>query len=99
MNHNHEVDITKFDDRDYSVTCHQCGKTFEATRSDAAFCSARCRVRNSREPQKKANAIETLRYAGISANDIANRYPRSKDVFEAMLKLQKEIALALAKFE
>lgn len=99
MQHKHDVDITKHDARDYVVDCYQCGKSFGARRSDAAFCSTRCRVANSREPQKKANAIEDLRYSGVRAKEIAEKYPHSEEVFQAMLKLQAEVMAALRTFE
>lgn len=99
MNHNHEVDSVKLDTRDYRVKCHQCGHEFEATRSDAAFCSARCRVACSREPARRASAIAGLKSSGSTARQIARKYRYSSDVYQAMLELRREIDAALATFE
>lgn len=99
MQHNHEPNVVKFDDRDYQVTCVQCGETFEAARSDAAFCSPRCRLANHRAPKKRANQIEYMGQVGRQMRDVATQYSRSKDVYEAMVRLQSDIAKALAQFE
>lgn len=99
MPQSHDTDRTKFDTRDYSVQCVQCGKYFAATRSDASFCSARCRVAHSREPQKLANALEDLRFSGIRARDVARKYSRSGKAFEAMQELSRQVNAALAEFE
>ncbi len=98
-NHTHDVSVTKFDARDYSVECHQCGGVFEAKRSDAAFCSPRCRVAFSREPQKFQNALEELAGYGRAARRIADKYNNRPAAFEALLELQKQVAIALAQFE
>jgi hypothetical protein len=95
----HDTNRTKFDDRDYSVECLECRETFEAKRSDATFCSARCRVRYSKRPEKLNNAIETLRMAGINARDISNKYPTNQRVETALLALRAQIDAALANME
>jgi len=74
----HDTDRVKFDNRDYSVACTECGKRFEATRSDASFCTARCRVRYSKRPEKLNNAIESLGTFALQAREIASRYPTNK---------------------
>ena len=38
-------------------TCKYCGAEFEAKRSDAKFCSAKCRMANKREQQKPTKKI------------------------------------------
>jgi len=94
-----EVDRVRIDDFTWSVKCIKCGKTFYSRRSDACFCSARCRMRESREPQKRANALETLRYAGIDAERIAKKYRHDDEVYNAMKKLANELSYALSLFE
>lgn len=90
---------TKVDDRCYLIECLYCGETFEATRADATYCSARCRVAASREPQRLENAIKALESYAISARQISQRYYRSPRVAEAMRRLHKEIEATLWNFE
>lgn len=87
------------DDRCYRVECLQCGDTFEATRSDATFCSARCRVAYSREPEKMRKFIEHLDVLGRMLDRQARKYYRSKAVFEAMQQLHKSLGASLERFE
>jgi len=91
----HDTDRVKFDNRDYSITCHECGQTFEATRSDASFCSARCRVRYSQRPVKLANAIEEIRFMRIRVGEIASKYPSNKQVEGALAMLELMVQSAL----
>ena len=93
------ANVIKFDNRDYSCECYQCGNTFEATRSDATFCSAKCRVAYSREPKKLQNAIEALGGMAVELKRLSKKYKHSDRVMEEMLKLQKEIGIALSNFE
>jgi len=95
----HDTNRTKFDDRDYSVECLECGGTFEAKRSDATFCSARCRVRYSKRSEKLNNAIESLRMFGINVRDISGRYSTNQRVETALLALRAQIDAALSNME
>jgi len=69
-----EANRIKFDDRDYRVICVCCGTKFEATRSDASFCSARCRVRWSRRPAQRLNAIETVQSMRVQLHQMRKVY-------------------------
>lgn len=89
-----DADRTKFDDRDYSVVCFQCGNTFEATRSDASFCSAKCRMAHSREPQKLANALEDLKRMNIRVFQIAEKYKGNSAVVAELERLKKAVGAA-----
>lgn len=95
----HDTERIKYDERDYGVTCLECGQSFEAKRSDATFCSARCRVRYSKRPEKLNNAIELLRFYGINARDIAGHYSTNARVETALLALRSQIDAALANME
>lgn len=95
----HDTNRYKVDAGCYLVDCLQCGNRFESKRSDATFCSARCRVRYSREPQKLENAIEELKYMEARIRQIANRYPHNDRVFEAVQSLSKSAANSLGIFE
>lgn len=95
----HDVDRVKVDDRDYRCTCAQCGETFEARRSDASFCSSKCRVAFSREPKKLANAIESVDAFGRQVLAYSHKYSHNQRMFEAILELQKRVNTALANFE
>lgn len=95
----HDTDRTKFDSRDYSVTCLECGGTFEAKRSDATFCTPKCRVRWSKRPEKLNNAIDALAGFGFNCKDIASRYPSNARVEAALIELRRQIDIALANME
>ena len=83
-----DTDRLKMDARDYSITCHQCGDTFEATRSDASYCSARCRVRASREPQKRLNALEALEAMRVQINAMARKYKGDPEFMKKFQEIQ-----------
>lgn len=89
----------KHDARDYSVKCANCGKWFEATRSDASYCSSNCRVHAHRAPARKKNAILGLQQAGYAAIETSRKYAHSDDVYKEMLYLRRQIAIALNQFE
>lgn len=95
----HDTWRDKLDARSYHVECLQCGCTFEATRNDASFCSARCRVAYSKQPQKLTNQLNAIEAFGNSLYGIASKYKRNKRVFEAFMLLAKQINQALAAFE
>lgn len=95
----HDTERVKMDDRDYRVECVQCGQTFEARRSDASFCSARCRVAYSREPEKLNNQINAINAFGRSLWGIANKHKRNQRVYEAFKGLAKAVNQALQVFE
>jgi len=94
-----ETERIKMGDRDWSIQCAHCGKYFEAKRSDASFCSPRCRVGFSREPQKLLNHVAMLNFWSRQVYHIALRYKRSDKVYQAMLGLQKSVNFALTVFE
>jgi len=96
---NHDTDRTKFDDRDYSVVCFQCGETFEATRSDASFCSAKCRVAYGREPQKLQNAIDDLEAVELRIAYLTEKYKHNTKMFEAVKSLAVTVNAAVRSFE
>jgi len=95
----HETDRLKYGDRDYRCECFQCGKSFEATRSDATFCSAKCRVAYSREPQKLENTIERIDTLKIEIQNIANKYHGNDRVFKKVQELEKALRIALSTFD
>lgn len=95
----HDAWRTKVDDRTYQVDCFNCGKTFEAARSDASFCSPRCRVHFSRAPQRRRAALERLKAIANEVDTISRTYSRSQELFEAVQSLERRIAAALGNFE
>lgn len=99
MQHKHETWPLRLDDAGYTMKCAWCGNEFISTRFDAAFCSPKCRLANHRAPQKRANFIEYLSNVGNQVIDGAAMYSRSSDVYEAMLKIQRDVAAALSQFE
>lgn len=60
------------------ANCHYCGKSFNAFRSDARFCSDSCRVGYSqlvsRMKSKAGNAAAGI----IDVYDIAKKFPEKK---------------------
>jgi len=94
-----DTDRVKLDDRCWSVQCANCNRWFEAARSDATYCSTRCRVHASRAPQRKLTAIADLQAMGRRANEVASTYKRSQDVYDQMVLLQAAIQRALNTFE
>lgn len=86
-------------DADYRVVCLQCDREFEARRSDATFCSARCRVAYSREPEKLRKAIEHTELLARMLDARARKYHRSTKMFEAMQALHNSLGASLQRFE
>lgn len=94
-----DADRLKLGDRDYNVVCFQCGRNFEAARSDATFCSPRCRVAFSREPRKLENAIEHMNGLEKMLQKWAIKYSKNKRVYKAMASLRDAINASLTFFE
>jgi hypothetical protein len=84
---------------DWSIQCVQCGQYFEAKRSDASFCSTNCRVAYSREADKIINHISWLNQVAAQVLEKSRKYKKVKDVYEATVKLQKDINAAAGMFE
>jgi predicted nucleic acid-binding Zn ribbon protein len=99
MSQGADTDRIKVDDRVWHVQCANCSKWFYATRSDATYCSPKCRKHASKAPERKANAMVELQLMGRRANQIANTYPHSQDMFDQMVMLKAAIARALDAFE
>ena len=95
----HDTDRIKMGDADWSVQCLQCGKQFEARRSDATFCSARCRVAYSREPEKFRNAVESVNSMASQLLTLSRKYKSSNEMYQAMLQLQRDLGAAISNFE
>lgn len=95
----HETDRVHLREGEWDIKCVQCGKWFEASRSDASFCSPNCRVAYGREEQKMLNFIAWTNQVAASAFIGGKKYKRNKRVFEAMVKLQKDINAAIGLFE
>lgn len=94
-----DVDRTKYDDRSYMCECAECGCQFEATRSDASFCSPKHRVAFSRRPAKLAHAIEAVDAFGEQILAYSHKYGRNDRMFQAMVILQRKINAAVDNFE
>lgn len=95
----HETDRLKLDDWTWQVTCLQCGQTFESKRSDATFCSTKHRVAFSKEPQKRLNAIQSLKDDGYRAVNMAEKYKYDNEIFKEMKALRDRLNYALSIFE
>lgn len=95
----HDTERYKIDDWTYEVTCLQCGKKFESRRNDATFCSAKHRVAFGKEPQKRLNALKSIKDDGHRLINMAEKYKRDNEVFEAMKQLRDRLNYALSVFE
>lgn len=89
----------KLDDHCWSVQCPECLTWFEAQRSDATYCTPRCRKRASTANERKLSRIAELQAMGRRANQIAGQYPHSTDVFDQMVLLKQAIDRATKSFE
>lgn len=103
-----DTDRTKMDARSWVVQCanldcrrgkNGARKTFEATRSDASYCSPNCRKYVHNAPKRKATALHKLQFAALDAQDIAKDFKHSQDVYDAMIVLYKSIGDSLKWFE
>lgn len=99
MNHSHEVEIVKMDARDYVVKCLYCGNKFEASRSDAAFCSASCRVANSREPAKERKQLALFEGFANQLVTFCKKHRYNKGYYEIVKRIHAQVGHALAQFE
>lgn len=95
----HDIERRRLDDNTWECECRQCGKWFESKRSDASFCSSRCRVNHSREPQKRLNAIEDLKSMQSRMSEIARKYRYDDEIFQIFLSVEKTVKYCQANFE
>jgi hypothetical protein len=56
-------------------------------------------VSYSREPQRIANAIQHMTMLTNQLDNYAKKYPRNKQMFEAMRILRNSIDMSLGRFE
>jgi len=89
-----ETDRLHMDAKDWSIVCLNCGSTFEAKRSDATFCSTRCRVAHSRKPAQRLAAIEELANMRFRIIQIAEKYKGDAEVLKALEILKSNVASA-----
>jgi len=94
-----DTDRTKYDNRSYGCECAECGKHFEATRSDASYCSPKCRVAYSRRPAKLAHACEAVDAFGEQILAYSHKYSRNDRMFQAMVILRRKVNAAIENFE
>lgn len=83
-----DTDRVKVDDGVWSVKCLECGRWFEAKRSDATYCSVRCRKLSAQRPARKAAALKEIAGMAARCRSIANQYPKSQDVLDALGALE-----------
>jgi hypothetical protein len=81
------------------VWCDHCNTMFESKRSDASYCSAKCRMGAKREAERLQAWIDKLPSQGAEYLRMARKHKRSDKVFKAMLELQKQLVAALYEFE
>lgn len=98
-NAQHQYNSLKLDDREYRVFCAECMNEFYATRSDAVYCSAKCRTHATRAPQRLANCLEFLDGLSYTMGQYFKQYKRNRRVYEAMQRLHKRIGNLLSEFE
>lgn len=66
--------------------CNDCGRSFNATRSDARYCSPRCRTAAHRKaheqvttPRRRRALTESARFLGYDLSKIADRVQKIAD--------------------
>lgn len=71
--------------RSYSVmcTCTECGNRFRASRTDAKYCSSKCRTRASRGRAVKPENIDPLQWQQMTFDDLE----RLVDKFGSQIEL------------
>src|SRR4051812_4371465 len=94
-----DTDRTKFGDRDYSVICFNCGDTFEATRSDASFCSAKCRVAYGRRPAQRLKALDEMESMRLRIKELQHKYSSDADVLKKIQQIQSAAFHAIETIE
>lgn len=81
----------------FHTDCLECGKEFEAKRSTAKFCSAKCRQRHNRKHRNQVNvvheamtiidAVERLKKRSIK--ELYDEHiGTGEDLYNAMMELQ-----------
>lgn len=83
-----DTDRVKLDDACWSIQCAECGKRFEAKRSDASFCSPACRKRWHQRPARKQAALADLSSMARRIRTYANEYSGSQDMLDALQALE-----------
>lgn len=98
-NASNQTTSVKLDDKDYRVWCPECNQPFEAQRSDAVYCSGRCRTHAARAPQRLANTLAFLESLCFTLGNYGRQYKRNKLVFLAFQRLHIMIGHQMALFE
>jgi endogenous inhibitor of DNA gyrase (YacG/DUF329 family) len=94
----HDIDRTKMD-WGYEMDCPQCGERFSSKRSDATFCSPKCRKASQREIERWNTWIDELDYKGEELVNVAKKFKTSKRMYASFLKLQRSLKIAIEEFE
>lgn len=89
----------RVDDTGWRVKCVECGNEFDSKRSDAAYCSGKCRTHASRAPKRRATAIETLRIMCLEVTRISKSYRYDAEMFDCMVALKKTVEASTNRFE
>lgn len=96
-----DTDRIRIDDHTWSVKCwnDDCGRWFEATRSDATYCSQKCRQHAARAPQRRANALNKIDFMVLDLREIKNSYNHSQEFYDRMILLRKSLDGILDDFD
>lgn len=89
----------KLDNRVWRVYCAECLEPFEASRSDAVYCSGKCRTHAARAPQRLANTLRFLNDLSFTLGNYSRQYKQSKVVFWAFQRLYNILGDQLKNFE
>lgn len=69
----------------YEMTCHHCGTQFEATRSDAKFCSDNCRTGAKQKRQR--DQLRKLSAQGENALAASSEFKEITNLFDQIAVL------------
>jgi len=86
-------------DGSWSVQCCVCERWFEAKRSDASYCSNRCRKTAHFAPQRLQAALEDLAYMAKRADEIAAKYHHNQAVFDQLAALRASLKASMGRIE
>lgn len=83
----------------HNPTCEQCHRKFQSTRTDAKFCSARCRMAHSRSGDIFIADVTQLNRIAATLLQISQKYKDNQKMHEVMVSLRADLDAAINNFE
>jgi hypothetical protein len=89
----------KVDGDMWRVWCPECNKAFYPKRSDATYCSPKCRMHAQRAPQRLINTLLFLGDLAFKVGEIRKQYKSNRKVYLALETLKNVIEWNLKQFD